>query len=349
MSAPSLPSPDPGLTWRPISVADIDLWLDLMGAIEAHDDPTERLDRGDLVDELTAGSYKDPDRDSLIGIDGDGIARAFGHQTPLPGATLRRIFLWGGVHPDWRRRGIGTGLLRWQTQRAQATLAEQEAVDPDLVGVAWRIAVNFEERLADRAAVCAAAGYTATRWFHDMSRPLGSSAPPVPEIAIPTGLLVTSWSDDLDDAVRLAHNEAFAEHWGSQPRDAEAWAMWTTGHRSFRRDWSRVVLDSTRPDVAGRAPVAAYLVAHAYPQDWEALGHSQGRVDLIGVRPAWRGRGLAPALLAEAFRTFAADGMESAGLDVDTGNETGALRLYEGMGFAAHRTSATWTIEGEAI
>ena len=93
-------------------------------------------------------------------------------------------------------------------------------------------------------------------------------------------------------------------------------------------------------------PVAAYLAAHVYPQDWEALGHSQGRVDLIGVRPAWRGRGLAPALLAEALRTFAAAGMDAAGLDVDTGNETGALRLYEGMGFGVHRTSVTWSIEG---
>ena len=173
MPEPTVPSADLGLTWRPISLDDIDVWHRLIGAIEAHDDPTERLDHGDLVDELTAGSYKDPERDSLIGLDGAGVARAFGHQTPLPGATLRRIFLWGGVHPEWRRRGIGGELLRWQTERARATLDEQEAVDPDLAGVAWRIAVNFEERLTDR--------------------------------------------------------------------DVEAWAMWTTGHRSFRRDWSRVI------------------------------------------------------------------------------------------------------------
>lgn len=130
MPEPTVPSADLGLTWRPISLDDIDVWHRLIGAIEAHDDPTERLDHGDLVDELTAGSYKDPERDSLIGLDGAGVARAFGHQTPLPGATLRRIFLWGGVHPEWRRRGIGDELLRWQTERARATLDEQEAVDP---------------------------------------------------------------------------------------------------------------------------------------------------------------------------------------------------------------------------
>lgn len=346
MSAPIVPSPDLGLAWRPISLDDIDVWHQLIGAIEAHDDPIERLDHGDLVDELTAGSYKDPTRDSLIGLDGQGVARAFGHQTPLPGATLRRIFLWGGVHPEWRRRGIGGALLSWQTERARATLAEQEAADPDLAGVAWRIAVNVEEQLPDRAALYAAVGYTPIRWFHDMSRPLGSPAPPIPEVAVPAGLQLAPWTDDLDEDVRLAHNEAFAKHWGSQPRDGEGWKAWTTGHRSFRRDWSRVIVDPAQPDAAGRAPVTAYLAAHVYPQDWAALGHSQGRFDLIGVRPAWRGRGLAPALLAEALRTFAAEGLDAAGLDVDTGNETGALRLYEGMGFGVQRTSVTWSIEG---
>ena len=212
------------------------------------------------------------------------------------------------MHPEWRRLGIGGALLSWQTERARATLAEQEAADPDLAGVAWRIAVNVEEQLPDRAALYAAVGYTPIRWFHDMSRPLGSSAPPIPEVAVPAGLQLAPWTDDLDEDVRLAHNEAFAKHWGSQPRDVEGWKAWTTGHRSFRRDWSRVIVDPAQHDTAGRVPVAAYLAAHVYPQDWEALGHSQGRVDLIGVRPAWRGRGLAPALLAEALRTFAAEG-----------------------------------------
>jgi mycothiol synthase len=345
MAATTHPPPDLGLTWRPITVDDIDIWLELVRAIEAHDESMERLDHGDLADELTAGSYKDPRRDTLIGLDRHGVARAFGHQTPLPGPTLRRIFLWGGVHPEWRRRGIGSELLRWQTARATATLAEQEASAPGLTGVPWRISVHVEQRL-DRPALYRSAGYSPIRWFHDMSRPLGDSAPPIPDVAVPDGMQLAPWTEDLDDAVRLAHNEAFAEHWGSQPRDSEFWRSSTTEHRAFRRDWSSVILDPTQPDLAGRPPVAAYLVAHAYPQDWEALGHSQARVDLIGVRPAWRGRGLAPALLAHALRTFAADGMQAAGLDVDTGNETAALRLYEGIGFGVHTTSVTWTIEG---
>jgi ribosomal protein S18 acetylase RimI-like enzyme len=94
-----------------------------------------------------------------------------------------------------------------------------------------------------------------------------------------------------------------------------------------------------------RSVVAGYVVSHAYQQDWEALRFSQGWVALIGVRPAWRGRKLAPALLAGVLRAYADDGMDAAGLDVDTGNATGALTLYEGMGFHVKQTYIMCALE----
>jgi mycothiol synthase len=340
MPAPLLPSPDLGLVWRSITLDDLERWQSLVQAIVMRDDPSERLDRDDLVEELTGGSFKDPARNSLIGVDGDGVAQAFGHMAFLPGTTLRRVFLWGGVHPDWRGRGIGRELLRWQTERAHQALAEQHAA-----GVPWRIVVDHQQKLIDRSALCKAAGYTSIRWFNEMLRPLGDGAASIPEVSMPAGLVMASWTDDLDESVRCAHNDAFARHWGSQPRDDETWKTWTTGHRSFRRDWCRVVLDPTQPDPDGRPAVAAYLSSHAYPQDWEAKGYTQGWVDLIGVRPAWRGRGLAPALLAECLHAYAASGMDAAGLDVDTGNATGALDLYLRMGFRVEHTSVAWALE----
>jgi mycothiol synthase len=347
MSVPRLPSTDLGLTWRPISIDDIETWRELTDAIGAHDEPgTAPPDDHDLIEELTEGSHKDPSRDTVIGVDADGVARAFGLVNPLPGTTLRRVFLWGGVHPDWRRRGIGREVLRWQTERSHEAVAEHVAADPTMVGTPWRIGAHCAERLTDHAALYESAGYTAVRWFYDMTRPLGGDAPPIPDVAVPDGLSIEPWTEDRNEAVRLAHNEAFADHWGSQPRDAEAWRSWTTEHRTFRRNWSRLILDPSRLDADGRAAVAGYLVSYAYEQNWEAMGYSQGYVGQIGVRPGWRGRRLAPALLAEVMRAYAADGMESAGLDVDAGNATGALALYEGMGFSVKETSILWSLEG---
>jgi mycothiol synthase len=345
MPMPFEPSVDLGLTWRPITLDHIEIWHDLVGAIEGRDLPSERLDRDDLIEELTGGSYKDPARNSLIGVDAGGTARAFGHMDVLPGATLRRVFLGGGVHPEWRRRGIGREVLRWQTARAHEALTEQETADSEAALIPWRIISTHEENLTDRNALFAAAGYAATRWFHDMVRPLGSNAAPIPEIMVPEGVHLAPWSEDLDESVRLAHNESFAGHWGSQPRDEELWKESVTEHRTFRRDWSRVVIDPTQPDGDSRPAVAGYLAAYAYPQDWPAKGYSQGWVALVGVRPAWRGRRLAAALLAENMRCLNADGIDAAGLDVDTGNASGALDLYRGMGYTVEHTYVGWALE----
>jgi ribosomal protein S18 acetylase RimI-like enzyme len=239
---------------------------------------------------------------------------------------------------------VGREVLRWQTERARQVIAEREASEE--VPIPWRIVVMHLERLKDRSRMCEAAGFSAIRWFHDMVRPLTApDADPVPDLAVPGGLEVTAWAQERDEAVRLAHNEAFAGHWGSQPRDAESWKNWTVGHRTFRRDWSWLVTDSSAVDADGRPEVAGYVASHAYPQDWEAQGYSQGWIGLLGVRPAWRGRGLAPALLAAAMRSYVQDGIETAGLDVDTGNASGALNLYSGMGFRVEHTQVAWAIE----
>ena len=273
MAAPVAPSAALGLAWRSISLDDIDLWHDLVCAIDMHDEPEQRVDRDDLVEELVNGSHKDPARHTLIGLDPDGVARAFGHLELLPGKTQRRVFMWGGVHPRWRRRGIGGEVLRWQTERAHEALAEQElGDDPEIATLPWMIMVNHEEKLVDRRALFQSAGYTEIRWFHSMVRPLQDSALPIPQIALPDGLVLAHWTEDLDESVRLAHNEAFARHWGSQPRDQEGWQNWTVGHRTFRRDWSRVVLDTTELEADGRPAVAGYLSAHAFTQDWAVKG-----------------------------------------------------------------------------
>ena len=70
--------------------------------------------------------------------------------------------------------------------------------------------------------------------------------------------------------------------------------------------------------------------------DWVA--RRQGWVNSVGVRRAWRRRGIARALVAESLCVLRGAGMTSAGLGVDAENEHGALGIYEACGFRVART-----------
>ena len=52
----------------------------------------------------------------------------------------------------------------------------------------------------------------------------------------------------------------------------------------------------------------------------------------LGVRAAYRGRGVGKALLVNAFRMFDNRGSRRVSLGVDAGNTTGATALYEKAG-----------------
>ena len=63
------------------------------------------------------------------------------------------------------------------------------------------------------------------------------------------------------------------------------------------------------------------------------FGVRRGWCENISTRAPWRGRGVASALISRALRALRERGMTEAALGVDAQNETGALRLYQAMGF----------------
>jgi ribosomal protein S18 acetylase RimI-like enzyme len=191
----------------------------------------------------------------------------------------------------------------------------------------------MEEHLHDAARLAERAGLHRARWMSIMRRDLSR---PIPEAVAPQGLRLVPFSAELDEPLRLAHNEAFAQHWGFQPWSRETWEQWSTGHRSFRPDWTFAVLDGD--------DVAAYTISAAYETDWPVQGYTEGWTAKLGVRAPWRGRGLAKALLTRSMQAFAADGMQFAGLDVDSENPTGAVQLYTGLGYEVHRREANYVL-----
>ena len=113
--------------------------------------------------------------------------------------------------------------------------------------------------------------------------------------------------------------ESFAEHWGFEEVGLAAWreALFAEEDPEFSR-WRFAVVDGER---AGICQVSGRFASE-----------SGGWIRYLGVVSTARGRGAGRYLLRQALASYAADGRRWAGLGVDTGNVSGALRLYETAG-----------------
>ncbi len=317
------------LVWRPLQAADAPALFALIQAIDEADAAPQRESLEEVVD-LFEGAWKDMHRDSIVGVDAGGTPRAYGIVEVRPGDTHTvRAFLRGGVHPQWRGRGLGRAVSAWVEGRGRQKLVEAGKELPA------RLGVFVDEAARDQRRLWAAAGFSPVRWYTDMRRDLAAPLPDVPE---PAGVRIVGWTPELDDAVRLAHNEAFADHWGSEPHTVETWR-----HDShFMPTWSFVALADGED---GPPAVAGYLLSGRYEQDWEPLGYTCGYTELLGVRRPWRGGGLASALLHRAMAAYRADGMQYASLGVDTANPTGAHGLYGRLGYEATHGQVLYSVE----
>jgi ribosomal protein S18 acetylase RimI-like enzyme len=70
-----------------------------------------------------------------------------------------------------------------------------------------------------------------------------------------------------------------------------------------------------------------------------------GHITQICVAPEWKGRGIGYELMCAALGAMADDGCERASLTV-TASNTGAIQLYQRMGFRANRRFAAYVWEG---
>ncbi|MFK4729899.1 GNAT family N-acetyltransferase [Agromyces mediolanus] len=324
--SPHLAHPDVA-EWRAIGETELDAVAELERAIAEADHPEYSTTRDDLADELGM-SFVDRERDSLVALDAAGRAVAWGLVQQPPGQeTLVRSIAMGGVHPRFRRRGIGRLLLAWQRARAERQLAASEQRLPG-----WIMAFS-DDRATGAAPLFAGTGFTAARFFAGLRRDLGE---PIEELALGDGLRLERLTPARFDELRRVRNDAFRDHWGSQPSSAEQWRAFVS-RTAFRPSLSFVAVDPVSDTAVG------FVLADVDEDDWPRQGYSSAHVPLVGVARAARGRGVASALLAAHLRATAAEGIAFSTLEVDAASPTGAFALYERMGYrpAARETGYT--------
>ena len=314
-----------GVTWRAIEDDDLEAVVDAVDAAADADGVEERFSVDELVERFATPGV-DRAADSRLGVGPDGGVRAWGLvETRGKPADLDRVWVWGGVHPAHRGTGLGRALLAWQVDRAGAV---HGATWPDVPGVAEvfaRDGATSHERLFRRL------GFTVLRWWLDLGMPL-ADLPAVP--SAPEGVRFVPYVEVDDEAVRLAFNDSWADHWGAHQRDPEGWATEMVGSSVFRPDLSAVA-------VAGDE-VVALLLSERYPQDDEVRGHAEAWIGTLGTVRGWRGRGVASGLIVRALHAYRAEGLDHAMIGVDADSLTGAAALYRGLGFVEEHRSASW-------
>jgi ribosomal protein S18 acetylase RimI-like enzyme len=328
VEAPRVPSHPDVTTWRAATTVDIDGIWQLRQAMGAVDHPNYLTARGAIAADF-GYSHFHPEVDSLVGVDDGGRIRAVGMvMFPPRQVTLVRSMLIGGVHPSLRGRGIGRQLLAWQLARAEQQLASSTKTLPG-----WILCYS-DERSPQNAALFEHSGLSLARYFLTLERRLDV---PVRAIDAADGIRIAAYTAAASPDVHRTRDDAFMDHWGSQPMSDENWNAFVGG-KWFRSDLSFVAYGT---DSTGTEQVVGFVLSTANENVWATQGFTGSYIDLVGVRSEWRGRHIAQSLLAAQLEAGRALGYERVTLAVDSDSPTGALGLYTGMGFEpTHRKMA---------
>jgi mycothiol synthase len=307
------------LLWRPYQAADAPALAALMNTIQEHGGARPAY-TADELQGLIATLVSDLDTDSSMVYTPGGALVAAGFTTTPPDGGFR-LYLTGGVHPQWRGRGLGRRILGHHLARARE-IHKANAPDVHWQADAPRTPADDE----DAARLFRRFGFTPVRyWFEMVASPAGDATFPTPE-----GLRIQTYQPRHEQAVHAAHMESFANNWAFQYRDLPSWLTITVRSEGFLPELSLLAFSD-------RA-LAGYLLTYRHADP------SRAYVGELGVRAPWRRRGLASSLLATALDAAAKAGRKEIALTVDADNPSSAVGLYQRVGFRFESRTATYSI-----
>ena len=231
------------------------------------------------------------------------------------------------VRPDLRRHGLGRALLAWAERHVADGLAAGTMGPMDRPHV---LAGEGDLAIEGAAELATSAGYHVDGYGILMARPLDL---PVPDAPLPEGLEVRPVRPEDHRRIWDADVEAFRDHRDPALRNEADFVRW----------FGQPDLDTSLWEVAwDGVEVAGSVMTFIFPAENVALGASRGWLEHISVRRPWRKRGLASVLMVRSIRRLRELGLGEAMLGADAENLSGAVRLYESLGFRRTRTTANY-------
>lgn len=251
---------------------------------------------------LRAGGPRDGVRHVVAG----GTGRAVAGYAQLDGEYAELA-----VHPQERRRGLGTALVE---------ALEGLVADPHV----WAHGdLDAAKALAGRR------GYRRDRVLWQMRRPLTD---PLPDLHVPDGITVRSFEPGRDDEEFLRVNNAAFEWHPEQ-------GGWTGRELAGRQteDWFDAEGFLLATDESAALLGYHWTKVHPATADEPAMGE----VYVLGVDPAAHGRGLGRVLTLAGLHHLRDRGLGTVLLYVEADNGP-AVGVYERLGFTVHAADVNY-------
>jgi len=292
---------------RKATKEDIELVLEIFNAHEQHLDPELGTNGVEWAEDFIQG-FPDPYPAWIISDSEESVPFAVGNLNPSANA----------------KRFQGEISMRPEVERADEVLHFfRDKANEFAPGWAFWIDCNLKDKKFIQA--FEGQGFKVNRYFNGLRRELQGEV----ERAVPEGVSMGLVDFTKEDDMRIWHYlrmDAFAGHFGFVPRPFEQF------------------LEIMLRDPILKITEVHILYEHGLPAGYLWINDNQaheliGYVANLGVAHAYQGKGYGEYLLHKALAIYSGRGFKYVELGVDTANESGALRLYDKMGF---RKVTTW-------
>ncbi|MDQ5825156.1 MAG: GNAT family N-acetyltransferase [Chloroflexota bacterium] len=292
-------------------------------------DSVEKLDESVSPDELRqwfSAPSIDPQKNIRAWEDTDGRLVALALvMTLAPTETSVDGRLAYYIHPDVAQTGLADEIVAWAETRLR-----EHAAGSGLPGTLYS---GAQESYTSKREALERNGFTIARYFFVMHRALDE---PLEGPQLPEGFTLSNVAEhpDIDRYVEM-HNLAFIDHWGFHPLLPERRAHLLKDPQ-YKPEGGLLAL-------ASDGTFAAYADCYIDAGHNERAGKSEGWIGTLGTRRGYRKMGLGRAMLLAALQWLKRQGLQTGVLDVDAENPTGALRLYESVGFHTVKTEVVYS------
>jgi mycothiol synthase len=296
------------MMWRSLSMEDSTRLSEFITACRI-------VDGEDLVSNVAEELRNCDASNTLCAVSPGGSLVAAGWIKPL---TELRIAFGGKIHPGFRKQGLGGRLIAWAEDRAtelrQPGKPIQLVITNESLGEdAHRLYEKwgFEQIMAEEMRVS------------DLTLPF-------PSINLPDGMTRVAWSPETVLQFFQAYQDSFRDRPGFPHLSAQEWINSNLESEGFRPGLSILAQFSGIP--------VGFLTAEVFS--------GLAWISQVGVAPAWRGKGLAKALIVETLQHFREEGFKEVALHVNVNNPQ-AINLYSQLGFVYRLKRARYVKEIE--